>query len=119
VFQHKGNFANLSRVDPAIISTGHLGHTYLHLLQGGARPLIFTSVIVVDSCHLLEAKPAPNSKPVKAIAGSLLEGEWERLIGCIGMIIHEHDFKAQLYKDNLSFTTAPSTAEGESFLFKF
>jgi hypothetical protein len=39
--------------------------------------LTFTSVIIVDSCHLIEAKPTPNLKPVKAIAGALIEGEWE------------------------------------------
>jgi hypothetical protein len=109
VFQRSDNFANLSRADPAIISTGYLGQTYLHLLTGGPRALTFTSVIIVDSCHLVEAKPASNSKPVKAISGALIEGEWERLIGAIGMVLRERDFKAQLFKDNLSFTTAPST----------
>ena len=108
-FQNSNNFANLSRVDPALISTGHLGQTYFHLLRAGAKAITFTSVIIVDSCHLFEAKPAPNSKPVKAISGALIEGEWERLIGAIGMVLHERDFKAQLFKDNLSFTTAPST----------
>jgi hypothetical protein len=115
VFQRSNNFANLSRVDPALISTGHLGQTYLHLLRGGARALTFTSVIIVDSCHLVEPKPAPNSKPVKAISGAVIEGEWERLVGAIGMVIRERDFKAQLFKDNLSFTTAPSTADGNFF----
>jgi len=112
VFQHSDNFANLSRVHPAILSTGHLGHSYLHLLGGGSRALTFTSVIVVDTSYLLEAKPTLNSKPVKAITGALIDGEWERLIGAIGMVLHERDFKAQLFKDNLSFTTAPSNADG-------
>jgi hypothetical protein len=68
--------------------------------------LTFTSVIVVDSCYLIDAKPTPNSKPVKAISGAIIEGEWERLVGGIGMVLHERDFKAQLFKDNF---TAPST----------
>jgi hypothetical protein len=33
------------------------------------------------------------------------------------MVLHEHDFKAQLFKDNLSFTTAPSTGMSFSFFY--
>jgi hypothetical protein len=49
---------------------------------------------------------------MKVISGALIEGEWERFVGGIGMVIHEHEFRAQLYKDNLSFNTLPANFEG-------
>jgi hypothetical protein len=120
IFQQSKNSANLSRVDPAKISTGHLGQTYFHLLNTPGTASIFTSVILVDTCNLHEPKHMPNSKPFKSITGTLIEGEWERLVGAIGMVLHIRDFKAQLFRDNLSFTTAPSNVDGDFyFIFAF
>ena len=61
------------------------------------------------------AKATPG-KPVKAVSGALIEGEWECFVGAIGMVIHERDFRAQLFKDNLSFTTTFAT-DGDPFIF--
>ena len=103
-----------------MISTGHLGQTYFHLLHIPGTASIFTSVILVDSCNLHEPKHMPNSKPFKSISGALIEGEWERFVGAIGMVLHIRDFKAQLFRDNLSFTTAPSNVDGDLyFIFAF
>jgi hypothetical protein len=118
IFQQNNNMANLSRVDPAMISSGHLGQTYFHQLHTPGKASIFTSVILVDACNLYEPKHMPNSKPIKSISGTLIEGEWERFVGAIGMVLHTRDFKAQLFRDNLSFTTAPSNVDG-NFLFIF
>jgi hypothetical protein len=103
---------NLSRVDPAHVSTGFNGQKFFHR-PGSARPIVFTSVIYISSCDLMEPRITPNTKPAKMICGALVEGEWERLVGGIGMVIWEREFKAQLFKDNLSFTTAPSSGEGK------
>jgi hypothetical protein len=110
------NYANLSRVDPARVSTGYAGQTYFHLLGGGAQPLMLISVIIVSECLLLTPKVTSATKPVKVISGGLFSGEWERFVGAVGMIIGAQDFCAQLYKDNLSFTTTPALSEGELFL---
>lgn len=115
IFQRMKNFANLSRVDPSIVSTGHAGQSFFHLLGGGAQPLLFTSVIIVSECMLLSPKITPTTKPIKVISGSLISGEWERFVGAVGMVIGAEDFAAQLFKDNLSFTTTPALAEGEPF----
>lgn len=88
------------------MSTGLNGQTYFHLC-GKQRALVCVSAIIVDESHILEAKTSQNIKPIKSISGALIEGEWERFVGTIGMVIHERNFKAQLFRDNLSFTTTP------------
>jgi hypothetical protein len=49
--------------------------------------------------------PMANSKLQKLIKGYLMEGEFEWFVGCIGMIMQEHKYNAQLYKDTLDFST--------------
>lgn len=106
IFSSHRQFVNLSRVDPATISTGFNGSKYFHR-PGSPVPIVFTSAIYVSTSDLITAKSVTNSKPVKSISGALLEGEWERFVGAIGMVIWEREFKGQLFKDNLSFTTSP------------
>jgi hypothetical protein len=114
LFKSHLQFANLSRVDPAYISTGHNGSKHFHRLASAA-PILFTSIIVVSSCSLLEPKMTANSKPAKMISGALIGGEWERFVGAIGMVLGEREFKGQLFRDNLSFSTAPATSDGRLF----
>ena len=77
---------------------------------GGSLPIIFTSVVIVDSSNLLEPKIMGNGKMQKVIAGACIAREWEHLVGAIGMVIHQREFKAQLAQDNLSFSTAYSSS---------
>ena len=77
--------------------------TYFHAV-GGGTPIIFLSTIVVKDCNLQDAKMSSTGRFQKVI-----EGEWERLVGAIGHIIHAREFKAQFYMDNLSFATAYSS----------
>jgi hypothetical protein len=119
IFDTAHTFANLSRVDPALISTGMHGRAYLHPVGNGSYPIVFTSVIVVNECHLMKPKISGNSQPFKMIGGKVFSGEWERMIGCIGMILGVRDFKAQLYKDVLSFATSyqpPNETSTSSYL---
>jgi hypothetical protein len=104
------NFCNISRADPAHISTGFGNQTYFHPVGGGA-PFVFTSVIHVSSCHLEEPKVNSNGKMQKVIEGACIEGEWERLIGAIGQVIHAREFKGQLNGSNLSFGTAYTSVD--------
>lgn len=106
VFNKWDRFANLSRVDPAHISTGMNGQSFFHPVGNAGYATVFTSVIVVDDCHLLKFKASGNSRPFKVISGRLFSGEWERLVGCIGMVLNLRDFHAQLYRDVLSFSTS-------------
>jgi hypothetical protein len=107
-FVRSGKYANLSCDDPANISTGAFGRSFFHSVAG-AIPTIFTSVILVDSCFLDEPKVGGNTKPIKVIQGALLSGEWERYVGAIGMVTGEAEFRAQLYKDFLSFSTTAAS----------
>jgi hypothetical protein len=114
LFKSHLQFANLSRVDPAYVSTGCNGSKHFHRLASTA-PIVFTSVIVVSSSSLLEPKMTTNSKPAKMISGALIAGEWERFVGAIGMVLWEREFKGQLFRDNLSFMTAPLMVDGKLF----
>jgi hypothetical protein len=111
LFADVGRFANLSRDDPALITSGDNSKNYFHLLRSGMTPMIFTSVIIVNQCHLVEPKVAGNGRMYKVIDGALMAGEFECFVGAIGMIIGEEEFKAQLYMDNLSFATAFSPSD--------
>lgn len=96
---------NLSRINPLIISSTTQGQYYFFSRKGGGGPAVFISAIVVGECSLLEPT-IKAGRTIKTISGPLLEGEWERFVGAIGMILHERNFKGQLLMDNLSFSTS-------------
>ena len=116
--QDKIPVANLSRVDPAYISIGLNGKRHFHCV-GKDHPLLFTSVITVDQCYLDEGRTMANGKMQKVIRGSLMEGEFERFVGAIGMIIGEHQYNAQIYRDVLDFSTFMSFDSGMSHIHIF
>jgi hypothetical protein len=95
---------NLSRSDPAKISTGFGSQTYFHAV-GGSGPLTFISTIRVGDCHLIDPKPNPNGRMQRLIEGALVEGEWERLVGAIGQVINKSEYKAQIQAGYVSFAT--------------
>lgn len=96
---------NLSRSDPAKISTGFGSQTYFHAV-GGSGPLTFISTIRVGDCHLIDPKPNPNGRMQRLIEGALVEGEWERLVGAIGQVINKSEYKAQIQAGYVSFATS-------------
>ena len=105
-FAGGGNIRNLSRSDPAKISIGIGSQNPFHAVSGSG-PLVFVSTIVVSECNLREPKlNSKNGKLQKVIEGACIEGEWERLVGAIGMIVNATDYKAQFQGGNLSFGTA-------------
>jgi len=93
---------NLSRVDPAMVSTGDQGKRHFHAI-GSGKPLLFTSVVKVDQSYLIHGRTSTNGKLQKLIKGSMLAGEFERFVGAVGMVAHVEEFKAQYYKDVLDF----------------
>jgi hypothetical protein len=95
---------NLARSDPANISTGFGSQTYLHAV-GGGPPLTFVSTVIVGECQLLEPKLNNMGKMQKLIEGVGIEGEWERLVGALGQIIRDANYKAQIQAGYLSFST--------------
>jgi hypothetical protein len=105
VFSGFRNYKNLSRINPEVISIGVGSSTYFHPVGGGA-PYIFTSLIQVSSCYLEGPKILPSGRTQKLVEGACIEGEYERLVGCIGQIIRLREFKGQIAGGNISFTTA-------------
>jgi hypothetical protein len=95
---------NLSRSDSAKISTGSNGKKHFHSVYSD-QPLVFVSVIVVGQCYLEDGRATSTGKLQKVLKGSLLQGEFERFVGSIGMIIRAREFGAQLYKDDFDFST--------------
>jgi hypothetical protein len=108
VFSSLQNYKNLSRINPVVISTGVGNSTYFHPVSGGA-PYIFTSLILVSSCYLDVPKTSNTGRTQKYVEGACIEGEYERLVGCIGQIIHSREFKGQIAGGNISFATAFAT----------
>ena len=115
IFSTNGRYHNLSHIDPATISTGVGSSTYFHAVGGGS-PYVFTSLILVNTCHLDNPRTSSASKTQKLIEGACIEGEWERLVGCVGQIIHAREFKGQVQAGNLSFTTAFASAGNRAFI---
>jgi len=99
-----------------VISTGVGSSNYFHPVGGGA-PYVFTSLILVSLCYLDEPKTSSAGKTQKVVEGACIEGEWERLVGCVGHIIRSREFKGQIVGGNVSFTTAFATARSGEILF--
>ena len=110
-FSGTGRTRNLSRHDPANISYGVGNQPYLHANSGGG-PLVFVSTVVVSQCHLIDARiNATNSRSQKLIEGACIEGEMERLVGAIGQVINQVEYKGQIQAGNISFATTFSTGD--------
>jgi hypothetical protein len=52
-----------------------------------------------------EGRTTANEKLQKIIKGSLMEGEFERFVGAIGMILGQRQYNAQIFRDVLDFST--------------
>jgi hypothetical protein len=105
IFSGVRSILNLSRTDPAKISTGMGGQKHFHTVGGGG-PLTFVSTIRVADCYLVEPKLSKNGKFQRLIEGGLIEGEWERMVGAIGQVIHQTEYVAQIAAGYFSFTTS-------------
>jgi hypothetical protein len=103
-FSGVGGIRNLSRSDPAKLSTGFGSQTYIHAV-GGSAPLSFVSTVLVGKCHLIDPKTAPNGRSQKLIEGIGIEGEWDRLIGVVGQVINRTQYKAPVEAGYVSFST--------------
>ncbi|KIM72506.1 hypothetical protein PILCRDRAFT_16086 [Piloderma croceum F 1598] len=84
-FSGVGGVRNLSCSDPAKLSTGFGSQTYFHA-TGGSGPLTFVSARLIE--------------------GTVIEGEWDRLVAVIGHVINQVEYKAQVQARYVSFATA-------------
>jgi len=110
-FSGVGGILNLSRCDPAKVSTGHGSQNHFHPNVGGS-PYTLVSTVTVGACHLMEPKAnVGNGKSQKLMEGRMIEGEYERLVGAIGHIINKAEFKSQFYGGFISFATAFSSTD--------
>ena len=98
-------YKSLGRTPPHLISTGEHGRNYFHAV-GGGPPMVFISIIRVHSCNLFNPVVSVGvGKLQRSVQGSMIEGEWERFVGSVGMIIKNKEFRAPLNRDYLSFST--------------
>jgi hypothetical protein len=110
-FSGTGGIFNLSRHDPAKVSHGVGTKTYFHA-NGGSGPLTFVSTVVVSECHLIDVKlNLANGRSLKTIEGACIEGEMERMVGAIGQIINQVDYKGQIQAGYISFSTSFSRGD--------
>jgi hypothetical protein len=98
-----------------VVFTSVRSSNYFHPVGGGA-PYVFTSLIMVSLCYLDEPKTLSAGKTQKLVEGACIEGEWERLVGCIGQIISSREFRGQIVGGNVSFTTVFATARNSMLL---
>jgi hypothetical protein len=108
IFSSSRNYKNLSHINPAVISTGVGNSTYFNPVSRGA-PYVFTSLILVSLCYLDVPKTSNPGRTQKYVEGACIEGEYERLVSCIGQTIHSREFKGQIASGNISFATAFTT----------
>ena len=95
MLQNFKDYRNLTRTPAHELSTGENGRNFFHNVGGGGPLKFFLSIIWVQSCNLVE--PFMNStlgKPQKYIQRRMIEGEYERSIGTIRMIINKKEFWA-------------------------
>jgi len=102
-FSGVGDIHNLACSDPAGLSTGYGSQSHIRAVRG-ISPLTFVSTVVIGECYLMEPKIA-NGKTQKLIEGAGTEGEWDRLVGVIGQVINQEEYKAQIEAGYLQFTT--------------
>jgi hypothetical protein len=114
LFSCDENYVNLARYDPLRLSWIS-GTSYIHRVGARNHPARFISTIVVDDCYLKTAKiNASGAKPSRYISGSIIRGEFERMVGALGMVINKDEFGGQYHRDFLSFHTAmPPTASSK------
>ena len=110
-----GGVRNLSRSDPAKLSTGFGSQTYFHA-TGGSGPLTFVSAVRVGECHLIDPKTSANGRIQRLIEGAVIAGEWDRLVAVIGHVINQVEFKAQIQAGYVSFATALTSPESGKLL---
>ena len=106
VFSSEGKYGNLSRMDPALVTTGLNGRTDFRSVRAGGSPKLFTSVGETGECHLEEPKMTGVQRLQRILSVSILAGEYERFVGAVGMISNLHIFAAQMKADYLDFTSA-------------
>jgi hypothetical protein len=109
LFSGVGSIRNLARSDPASLSTGFGSQSYIHAVNGNT-PLTFVSTVVVGECYLIDPKSMTN-KMQKLIEGAGIEGEWDRLVGVIGQVINQDEYKGQIQAGYLQFTTMFSSGD--------
>lgn len=113
VFQKEGSWVNLSRVDPALISTGKGFNYFFGLSSQGTKFMKFISVGLVGAYHLYEPYAIAHNRFRKQISIALFGGEHERFIGAMEMITNQERYGLSLVDDYVEFSTAMSMPGGD------
>lgn len=105
-FDSYSNIVNLSRVDPATLSTSQNSV----VLHGNLSPVTCLSLIRVTESHLDTPKQMGSlDRYYKGITGIMLSYEWERMVSVIGMIYSMNNYYGPIYANTVSFSTKASS----------
>lgn len=109
-FTRSGHLINLSRINPIDVSTSSMPRSYIVPRgdQAGAKPLIALSVGIVNGCWLYKPRDPIGAQQTKSrqIDVKLIEGEFERLICCLGHIYRQEQLEIPIHDGALAFSTA-------------
>jgi hypothetical protein len=103
-FGQEGHFINPSRISPLVTNVRRMNvdGKNLRLFVGKSHAICVTAIASTES-YLLSVPSVGLSQ--KQLRGIVHSQEWERFAAFFGMVFHQSEMGAQLYKDALSFTT--------------
>ncbi|KAF8416926.1 hypothetical protein L210DRAFT_3511578 [Boletus edulis BED1] len=103
MFAHHDSYVNLSRVDPRILSTRRVSS----LTKNSG--LIFANCARQESTYVILYNPRRpftlNGPGLRVIEGDFLVQEFERLLGCLGVVYNTSTFGFDLFTSHFQFRT--------------
>ncbi|KAH7918706.1 hypothetical protein BV22DRAFT_1134392 [Leucogyrophana mollusca] len=113
-FKQHGEFVNLSRIDPNLLTFKGIGKSaYVTLVAGGGwKTVTCVSVVVVDGSHIGQPTATSSGCPKKDVTGYLHSQEFERFAGTLGAVFHQQTFWVNAQDSSISFGTMVGNAPG-------
>ncbi|KAG6376624.1 hypothetical protein JVT61DRAFT_1607 [Boletus reticuloceps] len=113
-FTHDNSFVNLSRVDPGLLSTrrvssmtNNTGLVFANSARKDSAYAMCVSILYVTDCSLYNPRRSfsLNGPGLRVIEGDFLVQEFERLLGCLGVVYKSCTFGFDLFMAHFQFRT--------------
>ncbi|KAG6375185.1 hypothetical protein JVT61DRAFT_3394 [Boletus reticuloceps] len=124
MFTHHDSYVNLSRVDPGILATRRVssitnnsGLVFANRAHKDSPYAMCVSIIYVTDCSLYNpCRPFTINGPgLRVIEGDFLVQEFERVLGCLGVMYKKSTFGFDLFTSHFQFRTyVDRQAEGRT-----
>ncbi|KAF8125102.1 hypothetical protein EV363DRAFT_1299356 [Boletus edulis] len=114
MFTHDDSFVNLARVDPSVLTTrrvssitNNTGLIFANRARNDSTYAMCMSIIYVTDCSLYNPRrPFTLDGPgLRVIEGDFLVQEFERLLGCLGVVYNTTTFGFDLFTSHFQFRT--------------